>query len=148
MVHTVRERPREQGQGSLDATLEIPAGAEPLSLQPINQTTRLTAGGGNLMAEPGKITSDRTKSIVNLAEQMNRMWSNPGLTDTRRERIRNAYLQYQNNMLNSPTMQRSMSEAGVQTEQDRNAFLSSFGRGNEIQVPVAEYLRRRNNRRS
>ena len=100
------------------------------------------------MAEPSKITSNRTKSVINLAEQVNRLWTNPGMTDSRRARISAAYLQYQNRMLNSPTMQRAMREAGVQTEQDRNMFLSSFGRGSEIQVPVAEYMRRRNNRRS
>ena len=96
------------------------------------------------MGEPSKV---RTKSISDIAQQVNRVWAALGRngSDARHDVVRKAYLRYQENMLNSPAMQRAMRRAGVTTDSDRNAFLSSFGGGMEVQVPVSQY--RKNNRR-
>lgn len=110
------------------------------------------------MAEPGKVAkggsavsrsaSGRTKSIEDIARQVNRIWIGLGENSNgRMETTRKAYLRYQRNMLNSPTMQRAMKSAGVNSEQDRQMFLSSFGAGMQVQVPQSQYMRRRNNRR-
>lgn len=97
------------------------------------------------MSEPVKV---RTKSISDIAQQLNRVWVSLGRngSEARNNAVRSAYLRYQENMLNSPAMRRAMREAGVKTDEDRQAFLSSFGRGMEVQVPVSQY--RKNNRRN
>lgn len=101
------------------------------------------------MSEPKTI---RTKSPDDIRAQRNRIqmelfarndFGSPQ-SAARYQRVERAFQGYLQNMRNSSTMARAMQEAGANTQAERDAFMGSFGRYNEIQIPVTQY--RRNNR--
>lgn len=106
------------------------------------------------MAEAKSIsTRSRSKSPEDIIQQMNRIdrlqrKSGEDVFSPRMRRMRTTALQYITNMQNSPAMMRAYRAAGGRPidQTDLSSFITTFGRGREVQVPRSQYMRRRNNR--